>query len=166
MPHDNAWAISPLEARHELAQFDCSEPALNEFLQRYAGQNDRRNLGKTFVATALGSTLVAGYYTMAAGSIRFEHVPEKLPRYPIPVILVARLAVNGAQQGRGLGALLLMDALARAERVARDLGAFAVNVRAKHDEAKAFYLKYGFRELLDDRYNLYLPMKAIGRSAG
>lgn len=159
--HDKPWKIALLETRHVLTAFDSGEPALNEFLQRYAGQNSRRNLGRTFVVTLADAEQVYGYYTMAASSLRLEQIPEKLPRYPIPVILVARLAVDRTQQGRGLGELLLFDALARAERLSQELGAFALNVRAKHEKAKAFYLKYGFRELLDDKLNLYLPMKAL-----
>jgi ribosomal protein S18 acetylase RimI-like enzyme len=155
------FEIEPLTTRHDRQSFDCGEPSLNDFLQRFARQNDDKGLGRTFVAVHPGETAILGYYTMASGAVTFDSVPEKLPRYPIPVIHIGRLAVDMKARGRGLGEWLLIDALRRATMIAEQIGIYAVEVRAVNDMARAFYLKYGFVALLDDPLHLYLPMKTI-----
>ena len=155
------FEIEPLNSSHGRQLFDCGEPSLNDFLQRFARQNDTRGLGRTFVAVHAGETAIMGYYTIASGALTFDTVPEKLPRYPIPVIHIGRLAVDLRARGQGLGEWLLIDALRRAALIAEQLGIYAVEVRALNDAARAFYLKYGFVALLDDPLHLYLPMKTI-----
>ena len=157
------FTIEPLSKQHDRSSFDCGEAALDDFLKRFARQNDERGLGKTFVALSPGETIVRGYYTLSSGAVTFETVPEKLPRYPVPVAHLGRLAVDRSARGRGLGALLLIDALRRAAEVADQLGIYAVEIYAKTVEARAFYLKYGFTPLLDDELHLYLPMRVIRR---
>ncbi|HXG65015.1 MAG TPA: GNAT family N-acetyltransferase [Blastocatellia bacterium] len=153
--------IEPLSSKHDRNSFDCGEPSLNTYLRQYARQNDERGLGRTYVAVEPGETRVEGYYTLSTGAVTFEQVPEKLPRYPIPVVHMGRLAVDLRAQGKGLGELLLIDALKRAAQAAEQLGIYAVEVRALNERARDFYLKYGFTPLLDDELHLYLPMKVI-----
>lgn len=118
-------------------------------------------MGRTFVAVAAGDPAIKGYYTLANGALKFDNVPEKLPRYPIPVAHLGRLAVDVSARGQGLGEYLLLDALARIAAIAGQIGIYAVEVYALSEPAKNFYLKYGFRPLLDDALHLYLPMKAV-----
>lgn len=153
--------IVPLTAQHDRAGFDCGESLLNAYIQRYAGQHDRKGFGRTYVAIEEGSSVVKGYYTISSGAVSFEVVPENVPHHPIPIVLLGRLAVDHSARGRRLGETLLIDALARAERVADQLGIYAVAVEAIDERAREFYLKYGFKELLDDRRHLYLPIKVI-----
>jgi cytidyltransferase-like protein len=151
----------PLNNEHDRAAFDCEEPSLNDFLKRYARQNDQKGLGRTFVAVRPGDRKIYGYYTISSGSVQFDTIPEKLPRYPIPVAHLGRLAVDRQAKGQGLGKALLADALKRVSAVADQLGMYAVEVFALNEAARDFYLKFGFRPLLDDRQHLYLPMSFI-----
>lgn len=154
--------VELLSRTHERASFECGESALDEFIRRHARQNQERDVSRTYVATRPGDSRVLGFYTLASGSVAFADVPEsvrrRLPRYPVPVVHLARLAVDRSVRGQGLGEALLFDALQRAVQVADVLGVFAVAVRAKHEPAREFYLKYGFQPLADDRFNLYLPI--------
>jgi GNAT superfamily N-acetyltransferase len=153
--------VVPLSDHHDRSQFDCGEPALNLYLQRYARQHDRRGFGRTYVAVSDLSAPIKGYYTISSGSIAFETVPENLPNHPVPVVLLGRLAVDRQSQGQGVGALLLVDALRRAQRVADELGIYAVAVQALSDRARSFYERFGFTALTDDRLHLYLPIKIV-----
>ncbi|MGH9799754.1 MAG: GNAT family N-acetyltransferase [Blastocatellia bacterium] len=118
-------------------------------------------MGRTFVAVTADSYTVQGYYTLANGALKFDNVPEKLPRYPIPVAHLGRLAVDLKARGQRLGEHLLLDALARIAVVAGQIGIYAVEVYALSEQAKSFHLKYGFKPLLDDSLQLYLPIKAV-----
>ena len=113
----------------------------------------------------LGDKQVIGYYTLAAGAVSFEQLPEdasrKLPKHPVPVVLLARLAVDQSAQGQGLGEVLLLDALQRSLDLSTGLGVHAVEVDAIDDAAAAFYSKYGFTPLLDDPFHLYLPIATV-----
>lgn len=155
------YTIERLSSSHIRDSFDCGEPALDEYLRRYAGQHDRKGLGRTYVAVERGGSVVKGYYTIASGAVSFEVVPENLPRHPVPVVLLARLAVDRTARGQGLGAMLLVHALKRAQDISEHLGVHAVVVDALNDGARAFYLKYGFSALLDDPLHLFLSMKKI-----
>ena len=155
------YMIEPLAARHNRAAFECGEPSLNDFLKRYARQNDERGLGRTFVAVLPDDARIYGYYTLASGALQAETVPEKLPRYPTPTIHLGRLAVDASAKGHGLGRLLLLDALRRAWLTSEQLGVYAVEVYALNETVRAFYLKYGFAPLLDGDLHLYLTMRAI-----
>jgi GNAT superfamily N-acetyltransferase len=155
------YIVEPLGAQHDRDAFDCEENSLTEFLKKYARQNDEKGLGRTYVAVKPGDRTIIGYYTIASGAVRFDTVPEKLPRYPIPVAHLGRLAVDKQAKGQGVGAFLLIDALRRIEQVADQLGIYAVEVFALNESAKQFYLKYGFTPLNDDPLHLYLSMKKI-----
>ncbi|MBX3301191.1 MAG: GNAT family N-acetyltransferase [Nitrospira sp.] len=155
--------VVPLSDRHDRSQFDCGEASLNFYLQRYAGQHDRRGFGRTYVAISESSSTIRGYYTISSGSIAFETVPENLPHHPVPIVLLGRLAVDQQSQGQGVGGLLLVDALRRAQRAADELGIYAVAVEALSDRARSFYERFGFRALTDDRLHLYLAIKVVRR---
>ncbi len=159
--------IEPYDrTRHKRTGFDCGQPALNDFLRTLVTQYEKRRLGKTFVAVrADEGKKVVGYYTLAAGAVAFSDVPDevgcKLPRHPVPVILLARLAVDRSVQEHGLGTELLRDALRRALGLSSALGVFAVEVLAIDEKATTFYPKLGFMSLLDDPRHMYLPIRTI-----
>ena len=156
----------PLEAQHHVADFDCGVPALNTYLQKYALQNQRSRSARTYVVTR--GEYVVGYYTLAAASARREETPARVAKglaaHPVPVILLARLAVDTTAKGKGLGAGLLKDALLRAAAAADIIGCRAVMVHAKDEGAKAFYLRFGFEPSPSDPFRLFLLMKDIRAS--
>ncbi len=156
------YFVESLRRDHQRENFDCGESGLNEFLFFYARQNSERGLGKTFVAVKDSQPLeIAGYYTLSRGSVSFENIPEKLPRYPVRVVQLGRLAINLKAQGKGIGKLLFYDALSRSLIVSEQIGVYAVEVYALNETAREFYLKYGFQELSDDPFHLYLSIKSI-----
>lgn len=159
------WQIEPLADLHERGEFSCGKAPLDVFIQTQAGQYTRRDIGRTFVAVRPGERKVIGYYTLAASSIEFAQLPadlgKRLPKHPVPVVLLGRLAVDASARGQKLGSGLLMDALHRALRIAEELGMFAVHVHAIDDEAKAFYARFGFRSLLDQDRHMVLPTATI-----
>jgi GNAT superfamily N-acetyltransferase len=154
---------APLDANHDLSAFDCGAAALNEYLKKYALQNHQNQSARTYVATR--ADRVVGYYTLAAGSVGREETPTRvakgLARHPVPIILLARLAVDREEQGKGLGAALLKDALLRAMQAADLIGCRAVLVHAKDQAAQAFYRRYGFEPSPVDELHLYLLMKDL-----
>lgn len=148
---------------HDRNSFDCSVPALNDYLKKYALQNQKKHAARTYVATR--SNRIVGYYTLAYGSVSLEEAPQSiksgLPRHPIPVILLARLAVDSTEKGQGLGAALLKDALVRTIQAADIAGLRAMLVHAKDDSARRFYEKFGFESSPIDAYHLYLKLSDI-----
>ncbi len=157
-------SIELLAARHQRDDFDCGDLSLNRYLRQYASQHQKKNIGRVYVAVEPGQSRVLGYYTLVNGSAEFQSVPQAkgLPReYPIPVILLARLAVDRTMQGQGLGAVLLFDALKRAAEASQVSAAYAVIVDALNDGAKKFYWHYQFEESLDNPMRLFLPMHDI-----
>ena len=159
---------SPLEARHDLSAFDCGVPALNDFLKRFALQNQQSQSARTYVATR--GERVVGYYTLAAGSARREETPARVAKgqaaHPVPVILLARLAVDNGEKGQGIGAGLLKDALLRVVAAADIVGCRAVMVHAKDQGAKTFYMRFGFEPSPSDPFRLFLLLKDIKASLG
>ena len=164
------WVIEPFAKTHDRSAFTCGKPSLDDFIHTRVSQYEKRRLGKTFVAISEGEKWVVGYYTLAAGAVTFKHLPteasRKLPKHPIPVILLARLAVDQSAQGKRLGERLLLDALQRSLDLSGSLGAYAVEVDAIDDSAVAFYLKYGLAPLLDNPKHLYLPVATIEKVLG
>jgi predicted GNAT family N-acyltransferase len=153
--------IQRLSTSHDRDSFDCGAEELNLYLLKYSWQHERKGMGRTYVATEEGESRVLGYYTISSSAVAFDVVPENLPRHPIPVALIGRLAVDRNAQGRGLCEMLLIDALRSAQKASESVGIYAIVVDALEDKARGFYVKYGFRELLDDRLHLYLPMKVV-----
>jgi GNAT superfamily N-acetyltransferase len=157
--------IEPLGRSHVRDQFDCGRPSLNDFLRVLVTQYEKRHLGRTYVAVCGSDPRVLGYYTIASGSLAFEALPskaaKKLPRHPVPTVLIARLAVDRTAQGQHLGEKLLLDALARCLELAARVGIHAVVAEAIDDQAKVFYEKYQFIALLDRPLHLYLPISTV-----
>jgi GNAT superfamily N-acetyltransferase len=169
MPHpkpqlSNVEAISEL---HDVSRFDCGgHESLNDWLRRFALSNQKNESARTYVVHRNG--LVAGYYSISAGSVRVEEAPARiskgLARHPIPVILLARLAVDKGEKGAGLGKALLKDALLRIAQAADIVGARAVLVHAIDEPAKKFYLHFGFEPSPIHELQLMLLMKDLRNS--
>ena len=158
----NDPAVELLARRHDRAAFDCEEPSLNDDLQRFARQNAELFFGRTYILTIPGQPRIEGYYTISSGSVVRESLPEKrLPRYPVPVVLIRRLAVDRQAQRRGLGEFLLLGALKRAAQLSQHLGIYAVVVDSLNEAERNFYQKYGFAATADDPLRLYLPIKKV-----
>lgn len=162
--------IEPLAASHDRKGFGCGEESLDTFLHRFARQNRERGIGVTYVLVDdEAPTSILGYYTLSSSTITRADVPPhfpesaKLPRYPVPSALIGRLAVASGAQGRGLGLLMMADALARVARIADEMGIHAVEVVALHHRARAFYERLGFVALQDDPLHLFLPL-SVARS--
>ena len=160
------WKFIPLEKKHNRKDFDCGNRELNEYLKRYARQNDKSGINKTFIAVKSDtSVIIDGYYTISSSTIDFQSLPfekrRKLPAYPIPAALIGRLAVDISCQGEGLGTELLVDALSRIVRASSEIGIYAVRVDAIDDSAKQFYLKHEFIPFEDSSLSLFLPIKTI-----
>jgi GNAT superfamily N-acetyltransferase len=158
--------IEKLHFEHNTEHFDCGKPELNHFLQRFALTNQRANLAQTYVLCR-GKDVIA-YYSLAVGQANHQDAPrrvtEGLGRYPVPLMVLARLAVTQSEQGQGWGASLLKDALRRTAQAADIAGIRALFVHAKDDEARAFYEHFNFRPSPTDPYHLFLLMKDIARA--
>ncbi|MCK5494103.1 MAG: GNAT family N-acetyltransferase [Candidatus Omnitrophica bacterium] len=152
-----------LEKYHVLDTFDCGSESLNTYLQQFAYINIRNNSSRTYVTAR--EDRVVGYYTIAPGSVKKEEAPSRvgkgLSRHPVPVVIIARLAVDKTEQKTGIGKGLLKDALIRIISAADIIGGRAVLVHAKDDNAASFYKKFGFEESPIDRFHLYLLLKDI-----
>ena len=157
--------IRRLDKDHDRSAFDCGQAVLNAWLKDRAGQFDRRDLSRTFVATRPNEATVLGYYALSAHRVICDVLPNAeargLPRLDIPVVLIGRLAVDRNTQGTGLGASLLVDALRRSLQISEQVGIRAVDVDALDQDARSFYQKFGFRSLLDDPRHLFLPIHEI-----
>jgi GNAT superfamily N-acetyltransferase len=157
------FRIGPLDARLDVAAFRCGQPDLDVYIQRYASQDVRRNLARVFVATpAEDPARLAGFFTLSAGSVRCADLPpalsRRLPRYPVPVALLGRLAVDRDFQGQGLGSILLADACQRVDAARAALAMVGIVVDAKDDTSAAFYRHFGFLPLPGHAGRLLLPI--------
>ena len=159
------WTIQRLDKSHDRAGFDCGKPELNNWLQRLAGQYDRRDLARTYAAVREDDRRVLAYYSISSHLVRYDALPEDqakgLPTIDIPVVLLGRLAVDQSVQGQRLGEHLLVDALRRVSHISQHIGIRAIEVHAIDDAARRFYLKYGFVPLLDDQQHLFLSMQVV-----
>jgi predicted N-acetyltransferase YhbS len=135
-----------LAPRHKLEEFDCGKPVLNDWLVRHARQAQGAGSTKTFVAA--DEDQVLGYFSLTVGQIDTFDVPERMRKgmghYPLPVVLLARLAVSTSAQGRGLGWGLLQDAIARTVLISEQAGVRAMLTHPLDQEAAAFYTRFGF----------------------
>jgi GNAT superfamily N-acetyltransferase len=160
------YRIEPLGEEHDRSRFESGSAALDRYFQTQASQDLRRRITTCFVAVSRDSEEIAGYYTLTATSIALDALPpaivKKLPRYPVvPAALLGRLAVARSHQGRGLGGVLLADALKRAARA--EMGVFAMVVDAKDEAAQRFHEHYGFTLLPGQNRRLFLPIDAALR---
>ncbi len=156
----------PLTKRHRRAEFDCGEPALNEYLARFAMQGHQRGGAKTFVACPQAEpTRILGYYTLAPASVAFARVPAAVTkgqaRHDVPMFRLARLAVDRSVQGQGLGQALLLAAGARCIAVAEEVGGVALVIDAKSERAARWYAGFGAVRLDDAPMTLVLPLATI-----
>ncbi|MCL2346036.1 MAG: GNAT family N-acetyltransferase [Desulfobulbus sp.] len=155
-------APQSLAATHRLDGFDCGEPALNDWLKRRAPTNHRSGASRTFVV-ADADQCVLGYYALAAGAVAHPEATSAIRRNmpdPVPVMVLARLAVDARAQGSKLGAALLQDAVTRVQWVAESVGVRALLVHALNERARQFYEHYGFRASPMHPMVLMLPLKA------
>lgn len=156
--------VAKLHAAHETDPFDCGKEPLNRFLQRFALVNQKAGSAQTYVVCR-GEQRVVGYYSLAVGAVEHAEAPARVgkgqPRHPIPVMLLARLAVDRREQGRGLGQALLKDALLRTAQAAEIAGMRALLVHAKDDAARAWYESLDFEPSPTDPYHLFLLMKDL-----
>jgi len=155
--------IEPLRREHIVEGFTCGHPALDRFLVRHALQAQAANSARTYVA--LDGEDVVGFHTLIAGEVRHADAPERIvkgmPRHPIPLLVLARLAVHTRLHGKGLGAALLRDALDRTLQVTDLFGARALAVHAKDEAAASFYRHFGFAPSPTDPRHLFLLVKDI-----
>jgi GNAT superfamily N-acetyltransferase len=158
--------ITALGKQHDRKSFDCGERSLNQYLHRYASQDIRRRINRVFVASLPDAPQqVIGYYSLSAGSLDATDLPQilrrRLPRYPVPVVLLGRLAVAEPHHGQGLGSILLADALQRIVQASQVMAINAVVVDALNDRAARFYRQFVFIPLPSQPLKQFLPMDSV-----
>lgn len=153
--------VGKLGAADAVDAFDCGHPALNQFLQRYALVNQKANSAQTYVCCINGE--VVGFYSLTVGSVDPVSAPSRvmkgLARHPVPVMVLARLAVDQAHQRKGLGQALLKDALLRTAQAADIAGVRALVVHAKNEAARQWYESWEFEPSPTDSFHLFLMLK-------
>ena len=159
----NFEPVHKLSIADGVESFDCGHVVLNEFLQRFALVNQRSNSSQTYASCNAGQ--VAGFYSLAVGSVEPSHsaprVIKGIPRHPVPVMILARLAIDQRYQRQGLGKALLKNALLRTVQAADIAGIRALLVHAKDEEARNWYRQWEFEESPTDAYHLFLLVKDI-----
>jgi len=157
-----------LSKADDLSKFDCGKQSLNDWLKKFAWQNQQGGTSVTYVV--IGSRQVLAYYSLSTGSVTpsdaTQRVSKGVGKYPIPILLLGRLAVDKSLHGRGIGYSLLQDVLLRSVGVADQVGIRAIVVDAVDEEAKRFYRKYGFDESPIDGMRLMLLIKDIKKTLG
>lgn len=160
-----ARRVEKLRADHRIEGFDCGREELNRYLLRYAWANQQAGAAQTYVG--LAGDAVVGYYTLAVGQVTREEAPERLTkglaRHPVPVMLLARLAVSSGAQGQGIGKGLLRDAMQRTIQAADIAGIRAFAVHAKDDDARRFYEKFDFIPSPTDPMHFFVLLKDVRR---
>jgi GNAT superfamily N-acetyltransferase len=156
--------IEKLQPKHILDAFDCGQPGLNEFLQKYALASQYGDGAQTYVG--LVDDAVVGYYSLATGSVEPERAPERVRkglarRQSIPIMLLARLAVDRQWQRKGVGAALLKDAMLRTVQAADIVGIRSLVVHAQDNEAKQFYRHFDFVPSPTDPLHLFILLKDL-----
>jgi GNAT superfamily N-acetyltransferase len=163
-----AFVVEKLARHHAVEIFDCGQAALNRFLLRFALSSQQANASQTYVG--LADAEIVGFYTLVVGEVAYADAPERLTkglaRHPVPLMLLARLAVSVAWQGRGIGAGLLKDAMRRTVQVADIVGIRALAAHAKDDAARAYYEHFGFVASPSDPLHLFILTKDLRRVAG
>ncbi len=164
MPNDR-FRVEPLGTSHDRTAFSSGVGALDEYLRHYAHQDMQRRLAVVYVLEDVDGERIAGFYTLSSFTVDPRGLPDplarRLPRRPVPVILLGRLATELNYRGQGLGGLLLIDALRRSLQGSQHITAMALVVNAKDDTAREFYEKYGFTRFSDDPFRLFIPMATI-----
>jgi GNAT superfamily N-acetyltransferase len=163
------YCIRSFDKAVDTASFHSAQPALDEYIRRYASQDVRRNVARVFLATPENDPQhLAGFFTLSAGSVSCSDLPEslakKLPRYPVPVALLGRLAVATEFQRQGLGSILLVDACQKVAHASAVLAVAGIVVDVKDETAESFYKHFGFLAMPGDPARLLLPASAFNRS--
>jgi GNAT superfamily N-acetyltransferase len=165
---DASRRIEKLGAGHTIAEFDCGREELNRYLVRHAWSNQHAGAAQTYVA--LVGEAVIGYHTLAVGQVMREEAPERLSkglaRHPVPIVLLARLAVDHRWQGEGVGKGLLKDAMLRTLQAADIAGIRALAVHAKDESVRGFYDRFDFVPSPTDAMHLFIPLKDVRRATG
>lgn len=156
-------SIKEIDSKCFLKNFDCGVEALNSFLSKYALKNDSLGIGKTFLAVTQEKD-IAGYFTLASAQLAFDEIPSdyktKLPKYPVPSLRIARLAVDSKFQKKGIGKWLLAQAFIKSIAVSEITGLKFIIVDAK-ESSKSFYEHYGFIRLYDKELCYFIPIETI-----
>jgi GNAT superfamily N-acetyltransferase len=160
------YRIRSFDKDVDATSFSCGQPELDDYIRRFASQDVRRNVARVFVATPeTDLDRMAGFFTLSAGSINCSDLPpplaKKLPRYPVPVALIGRLAVDAKFKGKGLGSILLVDACQKVKSASAMLAVAGIVVDAKDDVARTFYEHFGFVALPGQSDRLLLPTAAF-----
>ena len=165
-PDQNRTMIELLDKKHNRNEFDCGKELLNNYLKAQAGQDIKRKLSACFVYTDDETNCIQGYYTLSNNSIPLSSFPSpikrKLPQSykSIPTTLLGRLAVDKKAKGKGLGKILLIDALKRSYELSKEIGSFAVVVDPIDREAELFYERYDFIKLPDSA-KMFIAIKTL-----
>ena len=163
---DPKFDIEKLRREHDLTRFDCGNTTLNSWLVKHAWTNQQADSARTYVALAGDS--VAGYYSLTTGSVHKNESPERIAKglanHPIGIVLLARLAVDTTQQGKGLGKALLFDALTRIEEAADIVAVRAVMVHAIDEPARRFYEHFEFEPSPVNPFQLLLLLKDLRKA--
>jgi predicted N-acetyltransferase YhbS len=166
VPPNPEFEIEKLRREHDSTQFDCGNATLNTWLRKYAWTNQQADSAKTYVA--LAENIVIGYYALTTGSVHKYQSPERISKgladHPIGIVLLARLAVDTRQQGKGLGKALLFDSLSRIEEAADIVVVRAVMVHAIDDAARRFYAHFEFEPSPVDPFQLLLLLKDLRKA--
>ncbi|EOC5298396.1 TPA: GNAT family N-acetyltransferase [Klebsiella quasipneumoniae subsp. similipneumoniae] len=155
-------APESLTSEHNIAEFCCQEPALNEWLKKKALRNNSTGISRVYVVCAENTNRVIGYYCLSSGSVHRNTVPGAYRRNApdvIPVIVLGRLAIDQAWSGNGLGAAILKDAIYRTQNIAFQVGVRALAVHALNEEVKCFYTRFGFEPSIVNTLTLLFPIK-------
>lgn len=166
MSDRQTWRVEALDPNHHQREgFSCGTVELDRYFKAFASQDVRRDLARVFVACEPDANRIIGYYSLGAASFLRDSLPadqaRRLPRYPLPAVLLGRLAVDRSMQGKGLGAHLLMDALSRVLLASQTLAVYAITIEAKDEPAAAFYRKFGFIDFPDNPLRLFLPLDTV-----
>jgi GNAT superfamily N-acetyltransferase len=155
--------VEKLRRDHAVEGFACGAPALDRYLTRHAWTNQQAHAAQTYLA--LHGSEIVGFYSLVVGQVAYDDAPERLSkglaRHPVPIMLLARLAVSTQWQGRGIGAGLLKDAMLRTLRAADIAGIRALAVHAKDDAARRFYTHFDFRPSPSDPLHLFVLLKDV-----
>lgn len=154
--------LEKLNAHHDTSAFDCGQDALNDYFRKYALINQKMRISQTYVGV---DQEIIGFYSLAVASVKHTDAPKKivrgLPRFEVPVMLLARLAVAKERQGQGIGSGLLKDAILRTQQVADLVGIRALLVHAKNDDVASWYRRFDFEQSPIDHRHLFLLIKEI-----
>lgn len=156
----------PLTKHHRRELFTCGEESLDLYIRRFANQNVKQRVSRVFVASPVSEPeVIAGYYTLSADSLDAQSLPperqRKLPKYPVPVAMLGRLAIATPYQGQGLGQMLIVDALQRVVRASQVLAVYALVVDALNASVAEFYQRLGFIPLPSQPRKLFLPLDSV-----